>query len=277
MKLKILLSIATFSGALAASFDAHAQACGCFSFSGGGQNSFGVVDIDNTRSSNPALYVTNSGFASYGVLVESTQGVASVFGNNTGGDGVRGDSSSSPNAGVSGVNHATTGSAFGVYGQSGNGFAVYAAGNLAYTGTLSHQSDARLKKNVMPIGGALDRVLKLRGVTYEWKDPQKHGGATSTQTGFIAQEVEKEFPGWVRVDTDGYKMLNTDGVDAMLLEGLRTVKAENDALRDRVKALESNRRPLTAGLGESALGIFGLLILGGAFLLSRRHRSAHSA
>src|SRR5687768_5367909 len=63
--------------------------------------------------------------------------------------------------------------------------------------TFTLFSDVRLKRNVSTLEGSLDKLLKLRGVTFEWKDPAKHVGRFGVQTGFIAQEVEKVFPDWV--------------------------------------------------------------------------------
>jgi Chaperone of endosialidase len=48
----------------------------------------------------------------------------------------------------------------------------------------------RLKKNVAPLSGALDRLLKIGGVTFEWKENDKDR-PTGTQTGVIAQDVER--------------------------------------------------------------------------------------
>ena len=54
-------------------------------------------------------------------------------------------------------------------------------------------SDRRLKRNIQPLAGALERVLELRPVTSEWRDPAKYGGHYGTQIGLIADEVEKVF------------------------------------------------------------------------------------
>ncbi|HUO50310.1 MAG TPA: tail fiber domain-containing protein [Candidatus Paceibacterota bacterium] len=60
-------------------------------------------------------------------------------------------------------------------------------------------SDARLKKNVQTIASstALSDILALRPVTFNWIDPKQ---STTTQIGFIAQEVEKVTPSLVSTD-----------------------------------------------------------------------------
>src|SRR6185436_12741 len=117
-------------------------------------------------------------------------------------------------------------------------YAVFANGNLGVSGipycagctTFTNNSDVRLKKNVQPLVGALDRLMQLRGVIFEWKDPSEHGNLTGTQRGFIAQEVERVLPEWVGVDDKGFKTLSTRGLEAMLVESLRTLKQQNDQL-----------------------------------------------
>ena len=169
-----------------------------------------------------------------------------------------------------------------MYGQNNAGYGGYFAGNLAYTGTLSHVSDARLKKEVKTLEGALDQLLMLRGVTFTWKDPEMHGGATARQIGFIAQEVETVFPEWVGKDASGTKTLSTDGLGAVLVESLRTLKTDNDSLEaraaileDRIKSLEAGRRPLVSGFGEGGIGV-GMLAIAGAILLAARRKVAAS-
>lgn len=92
-------------------------------------------------------------------------------------------------------------------------------------------SDRRLKQNIGPLPAALERLLRLRGVTFEWKDPAKHGNLHGVQIGMIAQEVEDVFPGWVGSGADGYKTLTFRGFEALAVEGFRTLRTENDALR----------------------------------------------
>jgi hypothetical protein len=65
-------------------------------------------------------------------------------------------------------------------------------------GSWANSSDARVKKNIRPMADGLDKLTKLRGVTFEWVNPEDHANQTGTQAGFVAQEVEKVFPNWVQ-------------------------------------------------------------------------------
>jgi len=106
-------------------------------------------------------------------------------------------------------------------------------------GSWVNFSDVRLKKNVEPLGGALEKMLRLRGVTYEWKEPEKMGNLTGTQMGMIAGEVEQVFPEWISTNDEGYKMLGFRGFEAMTVEAIRELKDENNALKLHNRNLES--------------------------------------
>ena len=115
-------------------------------------------------------------------------------------------------------------------------------------------SDARLKKNINSLNGALDKMLKLRGVSYQWKEPKKHGDMNGVYIGFIAQEVEKIFPEWVTTGKDGYKNLGSIGFDALTVEAIRELKqemndlkAENSELKSKVLALEAKKAKIARG------------------------------
>jgi len=108
-------------------------------------------------------------------------------------------------------------------------------------------SDARWKTDIAPLDDALAKVTHLRGVTYRWKEAVR---GTGTQIGLIAQEVEPVFPELVSTDDEGYKSVAYEQMVAPLIEAIKTLKAENDALKaenttmreefeQRFKALEA--------------------------------------
>lgn len=111
---------------------------------------------------------------------------------------------------------------------------IDAVGQL-WSGTAcigSCNSDARLKQNITPLPfAALAHLLRLRDVTYEWREPEKHAHLAGPQIGMIAQEVEQVFPEWVGTDADGYKTLTYRGFEALTVESLRELKNDNDQLR----------------------------------------------
>ena len=81
-------------------------------------------------------------------------------------------------------------------------YAGYFNGNFAYTGNLTKVSDERYKKNVEPMMGSLDRILKLKPCTYDYRaDEFKNFNLPKErQLGLVAQEIEEIFPEVVHVD-----------------------------------------------------------------------------
>lgn len=69
-------------------------------------------------------------------------------------------------------------------------------GEIRATGMISaYYSDKRLKENIEVIPNALDKVMSLRGVTFNANSvAETYGYSTETQVGVIAQEVEAVLP-----------------------------------------------------------------------------------
>jgi len=76
-------------------------------------------------------------------------------------------------------------------------------------GNVSCTSDERLKKNIISVSieKALQDILKLESVTYEWKS--NHG---LRQMGYLAQKVEIIAPDLVTTNSDGYKQVSYVGL-----------------------------------------------------------------
>ena len=102
-------------------------------------------------------------------------------------------------------------------------------------------SDSRFKKNVKPIENALEKVMKLGGYTYDWKDASEFPKQTlgkGHDLGVIAQEVEKQFPEAVSTNADGYKAVTYTALVPVLIEAIKTQQAEIDILKKEVAKLK---------------------------------------
>jgi hypothetical protein len=161
-----------------------------------------------------------------------------------------------------------------------SGSSYYYNGTTCVGGACS-PSDERLKKNILPLAGALDKLLQVKGVTYEWKKPDERDHPAGTHTGVIAQNVENVFPEWVSETPAGVKVLNVDQrtMLGVTVESIRTLKTENDLLKERVAALESGRQPRISGfnLNGVGFGVGGLAIAGAIVFASRRKREEKSS
>ena len=90
-------------------------------------------------------------------------------------------------------------------------------------------SDIRLKKNIKNLDNSLEKVLKLRGVSYDWKNDS---AAAGPQIGLIAQEVEPLFPEVVSSKGNGkaMKAVNYSALIAPIIESIKTLYAKILAL-----------------------------------------------
>jgi hypothetical protein len=105
-------------------------------------------------------------------------------------------------------------------------------------GSWTTSSDIQLKKNVKTLEGALTALLQLRGVNFEWKQPEQQGNLAGQQMGFVAQEVESVFPSWVGTNQDGTKNLTIRGFEALAVEAVRELNRKVDELSRRLEAIE---------------------------------------
>lgn len=113
-------------------------------------------------------------------------------------------------------------------------------GNGDFTGNISavsvnQTSDARLKKNVSTLTSGLAMVNRLRGVRYNWKDESK----PESKIGFIAQEVEEILPELVMTKEDGYKAVNYSEITAVLVEAVKELSAQVEALKAENNTLKA--------------------------------------
>lgn len=96
-------------------------------------------------------------------------------------------------------------------------------------------SDITLKKNIATIESPLTKILKLRGVTFDWKKDNK------ASVGVIAQEVEKVFPELVQTNAEGIKSVEYGNLVAPLIEAVKEQQKEIESLNNRIKVLESKK------------------------------------
>lgn len=169
-----------------------------------------VVDtvVTNTNQlTNGSGYVTSSGVTSVGV---------------TAGNGLTGGGT------------VTTTGAVALNVGGGNGITVSAdgvamsgsfTGNFTATGDITAYSDDRLKTDVVTIDGAMDRVSAIRGVNFT----RISDGSRST--GVVAQELKAVLPEAVHTDENGVHHVAYGNVVGLLIEAVKELKAEIEALK----------------------------------------------
>ena len=114
--------------------------------------------------------------------------------------------------------------------------------------TAYYSSDQRLKENIVNIPNALDKVMDINGVEFDWSTEymEAHGGEDDLfnrkhQVGVIAQEVEKVLPEVVADRPDGYKAVRYEQLTALLIEAIKDLKKELDEHKQGCKCHDSSK------------------------------------
>jgi len=130
-----------------------------------------------------------------------------------------------------------------VSGTTGNAITFTAGPYVANLGTSwTNSSDERLKNITGEIQNGLSKVCSLRAAEFTWKV----GGNTAPQVGLIAQDVLAVLPEAVVVsdqEFDGTTAtgmgVNYDQTIPLLVAAIKELKAELDAAKVKIAALES--------------------------------------
>jgi hypothetical protein len=107
-------------------------------------------------------------------------------------------------------------------------------GTIRASGDIIAYSDARVKENVNTIEGALDKVLHLRGVSYN------KIGETDKKVGVIAQEVLEVLPEVVSKDLQGMYSVAYGNIVGVLIEAIKEQQHQIEELKTEIQNLKSN-------------------------------------
>ena len=100
-------------------------------------------------------------------------------------------------------------------------------GTIRSTADVIAYSDRRVKENIKTIDNALDKVIKLRGVSYNRKDIDDK----STKIGVIAQEVKEILPEVVENDLEDKYSVAYGNMAGLFIEAIKELKAEIEELK----------------------------------------------
>jgi hypothetical protein len=106
---------------------------------------------------------------------------------------------------------------------------LHVSGNILASGSVTQNSDISLKDNITPIPNALDKVLQIRGVTYNRNDIEDN----PRDAGVIAQEVERVLPEVVSQCENGIKSVAYGNMVGLLIEAIRELSAEIEDLKSQ--------------------------------------------
>jgi hypothetical protein len=108
---------------------------------------------------------------------------------------------------------------------------LHVVGNAYITGVTTSTdfdslSDINFKTNINQITNPLEKVMQIRGVTFNWKDGNRNSA------GVIAQEIEKVLPELVHGEET--KTVNYNGLIGLLIECVKKQQEEINELKRKV-------------------------------------------
>jgi len=109
----------------------------------------------------------------------------------------------------------------------------------AHASSFVTSSDARFKVNVTQLLHVLEKLQKVRGVSFDSNEAYQSLGRSTgrKEIGVIAQEVEAVFPELVtRWGDQGYRAVDYGRLTGVLIEAIKELRAEKEA---QIKPLES--------------------------------------
>ena len=186
----------------------------------------GTTDVSPLGFKTPYRYLTidSTSNASSGILRLRANGSSAITINSDNGIGFVTSAGSlrlqsSNGTGVVSINNS---------GQVGVGTSFATSGFLHVNGTIGSVSifasndivafsDASVKKNIRPIENVLSRINNSRGILYDRTDDE----SAIDNIGFIAQELEVEFPELVVTSSDGTKAVKYQNATAVLFEAVK--------------------------------------------------------
>ena len=119
----------------------------------------------------------------------------------------------------------------GGWSASANRWQLDMSGNMTAAGTVTANSDIKLKENIEVITDALERVSKIRGVTFTRNDQEDK---KKRHVGVIAQEVEKVLPEVVMEGNDGIKSVAYGNLVGLLIEAIKEQQMQINELKNMI-------------------------------------------
>jgi hypothetical protein len=246
-----------------------------------------ALQIENSSSNRNGLYIRNTGTGGSAGIGSFSQNYIGVYGTskesfglyvgvvgtptaNAYGSGgtTRVNASLVPliitpggNAGLLGTSTGATGYGAYTHNQTAAGWSAYfdGPGGAYSTGGWYQPSDLNLKMNIEDINGSLNKIMKLRAVSYNFKP--EYGISEGKKIGFIAQELEKIIPEAVKEKTfaspieysaDGtinklsksnrpekIKVVETDAITPILVQAIQEQQAQIELLKKEIELLKS--------------------------------------
>lgn len=139
---------------------------------------------------------------------------------------------------------------------SDNGSTFSVSGAITATGDITaYSSDIRLKENIVNIPNALDKILSLNGVTYDWNEKALGFGFVEERlkhdVGLLAQQVESVLPEAIApapfdtnsdtgksISGENYLTIRYDKLSALFVEGFKEQQIQIESQQKEIEELK---------------------------------------
>ncbi|MCX6273906.1 MAG: tail fiber domain-containing protein [Bacteroidetes bacterium] len=212
---------------------------------------------------NPTFYWAVNGYSPAGVNGGAVYGQIQA-GNTTVFGGVQGEyyGSNAGGAGVRGISALSSGTGVSAQEPTLVGWGVLSNGDIGaiLPGNFYTVSDARLKSNITPLSNSLQKIVAMKGYTYDVNqhDYPKYFPTNRKSVGFLAQELEQILPEAVtekyistpntnrenpdkQVESMKVKAVSYNSVIPVLVEAIKEQQVIINGLKDRIQQLEENK------------------------------------
>jgi hypothetical protein len=119
-------------------------------------------------------------------------------------------------------------------------------GNATLTSSCGNYSDLNLKRKIETIYDALEKIMKLEAVEYDWninlnksqyeyfeKNKRLHA------IGLIAQNVRLYFPEVVSINGEGYYYIDYNKLNSVLVEAIKSQQVFIEEIEEQINELEN--------------------------------------
>jgi hypothetical protein len=131
-------------------------------------------------------------------------------------------------------------------GGTSTSYKLYVNGSIAAVGgdiIAFASSDKRFKNNIVPIKNPLEKLKKINGYTFVWKESEHHPNK-GNDIGVIAQEIEEVLPEITTTRDNGYKAVRYEKLTPFLISCIKAQQTQISSLQaqiDELKQLIQNK------------------------------------
>tara|TARA_B110000444_G_C18379321_1_gene384080 strand:- start:46 stop:516 length:471 start_codon:yes stop_codon:yes gene_type:complete len=110
-------------------------------------------------------------------------------------------------------------------------------------------SDIRFKNNIVPIKNPLEKLKKINGYTFVWKESEHHPNK-GNDLGVIAQEIEKILPEVTSTRQNGYKAVRYEKLTPFLISCIKEQQTQIENQQTQIENQQTQIASLQSQIDE---------------------------